>query len=273
MHHGSRHQRKAPGRELLDSAVHEVLPPAQSVLKSLPQQHAAGTGAAVVIFQHGAVVKVLSWLMATVLLLHLMVVATDFAEVNLPGKWRFYLDQEGNLPSLFSTGLLFLAAVLLALIGRFKRAEKDPFARHWLVLASIFLALGADEALGFHEVLIDPLRQTFNLTGLLRFSWVLVGIPLVAALAFLYLPFLRSLPRRTCFAFTASGIVYVTGALGFEMIGGAFYDDFVLGKSTGAYQTVMTIEETLEMAGIVLFVRALLQYLTTYRPSFQVRIT
>jgi len=35
---------------------------------------------------------------------------------------------------------------------------------------------------------------------------------------------------------------------------------------------LMTMEETLEMTGILLFIRALLNYLQTYRPVFSVQL-
>jgi hypothetical protein len=220
----------------------------------------------------GAFVRMLAGVTAVLVLLHLVVTVGDLAGLSVPGMRRFYLDAEGNVPAFFSTLLLLLAAVLLGVIGRLKLAERDRFARHWLVLAVIFVALGADEALSFHEMLIDPLRIALGLGGLLRMAWVVVAIPLLCVLGLFYFDFLRALPRRSCVAFLVSASVYITGVLGFEMIGGVFYDGFLAGQGRAAYLTFMTIEETLEMVGMVLFIHSLLQYLKTFRPSIEVRI-
>lgn len=130
----------------------------------------------------------------------------------------------------------------------------------------------ADEALSFHEMLIDPMRTTFGLSGLMRFSWVLVGGTFVAAFGLAYVSFLRHLAPVARRQFVLAGAVYVTGVLGFEMISGPFFEAHEAGRSVAPYLALMTIEETLEMTGILLFIRALRNYLQTYRPTFSVQL-
>jgi hypothetical protein len=60
-----------------------------------------------------------------------------------------------------------------------------------------------------------------------------------------------------------AGAGYVGGALGMEMIGGAYASAY----GYDAYYPVLTIvEETLEMLGILLFLHALLCYMTAHMP-------
>ncbi len=65
--------------------------------------------------------------------------------------------------------------------------------------------------------------------------------------------------------FFVSGATYVLGAIGFEMIGGSLY---INSKDMSLpYMLVMTVEETLEMSGIILFIFTLLLYLKSYAPK------
>lgn len=210
--------------------------------------------------------------MLVVLGLHLWVVVTFLQGLDFKGSQRLYFDDEGNVPAYFSTFIIFLSAIFLSCIAYFKRAERDRFARHWTVLSLIFFGLTADEALSFHEMLIDPMRATFGLSGLMRFSWILVGGTFAAAFGLAYVSFLRNLAPVARRQFIVSGAIYVMGVLGFEMISGPFFEDHEAGRNVAPYLALMTIEETLEMSGILLFIRALLNYLQTYRPSFSVRL-
>ncbi len=223
-------------------------------------------------FPSAALLKGLVVSMLVLLAMHLMVVVSFAQGHEFRGAKRFYLDEEGNLPAYFSTFIIFLAAVLLSVITAFKRADKDRFFGRWLVMTLLFFGMALDEALSFHEVLIDPLRSAFGFSGLLRFPWVLLGASFVLGFAWAYVPFLAHLSQPLRRLFLASGIVYVTGALGFEMAGGPFFEAHEAGGSGIPYMVLMTIEEVLEMSGILLFIHALLRYLKAYRPAFSVRL-
>lgn len=59
--------------------------------------------------------------------------------------------------------------------------------------------------------------------------------------------------------------MFVGGALGMEMVGGQYADSF--GGGTPVYMAITSIEESLEMFGIVVFVYALLTYIRSHIPS------
>ena len=71
--------------------------------------------------------------------------------------------------------------------------------------------------------------------------------------------FLLSLPRKTATIFVASGLTFISGAIGLEMLGG------MLAESQGienlAYLSTSFFEELLEMLGIIGFIYGLLQYI------------
>ncbi len=182
---------------------------------------------------------------------------------------QFYVDGETNIPSLYSAGAIAMAAGLLYLISRFEQLKDAVHARSWKILAGIFLYLSIDELNSFHEVLIDPLRRRFGLTGVLYFAWVLPAMVLLVLFVAGFLKFLWQLNRTTRLQFIAAGTVFVMGAIGFEMLAGPVYERLVKMEefdlySSLLYQALMTTEESLEMIGIVGFIYALLRYLNQH---------
>ena len=172
----------------------------------------------------------------------------------------FNFDTEANLPTWFSSILFAAAALILALVARWKRSGGDRFARHWSSLAVLFLFLTVDEACSLHERLNDvaALQRALRPSGALYYPWVAVYLALLGVLGAAYLRFLRSLPRRTGVAFVLAALLYVGGAAGFEMLGAA--QDERHGRDNLAYAGITTFEETLEMLGALVFIHALLAY-------------
>lgn len=175
---------------------------------------------------------------------------------------RFFdLDHENNLPTWYSSSALLLCAVLLTGIGLHKRQVGDRYARHWIALAIIFAFLSLDEMASIHERTIIPLQHLFGLDGYFRFAWVVLGGPFVFILALAYLPLLNGLPRRTRNQFICAGTLYIGGALGIEMVGAKYIS--LYGKGTLMYWNIYTLEESLEMFGVVVFIYALVSYMSS----------
>lgn len=169
----------------------------------------------------------------------------------------FHLDREQNFPTWFSTLILFTSSLLLFIIhGIISEIKPNKF---WLFLSIIFLYLSADEMVSLHERLIVPLRHTLNLTGIFYYGWIVVGLIFVCFVGILSIPFLRKLPKKASTHFVLAGAIYVLGAIGMEMVGG--YLESLQLQYTVLYVTIITIEETLEMSGIIFFNYALVRYL------------
>lgn len=170
----------------------------------------------------------------------------------------FDFSIERNVPTLYSSFSLAAAGLLLWLIAVSHRRAGDPW-RQWAGLALIFLFLSLDEVASIHERLIDPVRATLHTSGILYFAWIIpYGLALIV-LGGTYLKFLLRLPRETMKMFLMSFVLYVSGAVGFEMLGGMLFEthgnDFL-------YAVCYTLEELLEMVGVVVFIYALLRYIT-----------
>lgn len=184
-------------------------------------------------------------------------------EYPLPGsKWfhkMFDLDSEYNIPAWYASFSLLFCAGLLGVITAIKIG--DRYRSYWQVLAFIFLFLGLDEVFSFHEALIIPsLRKALQLNPFFYHTWVLVALPLVGFFCFKYWKFVRHLPKRTRSLMMLACGIYLAGALGMEMMSGAVREAY--GRWDVFTQATIILEEVLENVGILVFIYALLTYLT-----------
>ena len=168
----------------------------------------------------------------------------------------FQLSAEYNIPTFFSGGLFITSSVLLILIWKaFYINEKPQLI--WLFLSALFLFLAFDELFKVHELLIEPVRNSLGTSGFLYFSWVIIYGAGVVIITLFVFPIWRRLYRKVKIWFAFSAITFLLGAIGFEMIGGAYFES-VERQGDLIYGILYTIEETLEMAGLIMFIYGLL---------------
>ncbi|MCC0175952.1 hypothetical protein I4641_03020 [Waterburya agarophytonicola K14] len=170
----------------------------------------------------------------------------------------FNFDQESNFPSLYSALALGFCSYLLAIITTFRKTQKAKYVKHWKALSFIFLFLAFDEACSIHELLIPILRGAINAKGILYFTWVIPAFFLLIVFLIAFRKFIQNLPTKTRTLFILAGAVYVGGALGMELVGGYIADNY---GYTTIYGIASSIEELLEMFGIVIFINGLLSYI------------
>ncbi|MCB1124592.1 MAG: hypothetical protein KJT03_23770, partial [Verrucomicrobiae bacterium] len=176
----------------------------------------------------------------------------------------FHFDEENNVPSFFSALCLFVSSLLLLQISLLRKKQSAAYLA-WLGLSLIFCFLSVDEVAMFHERLVGPLDQILDTSGYLRFAWVIPYGLATLILAVVYLRFLVRLPGKTRTLFIVAGILFISGALGMEMISANYFDHH--GGKTLAYDLMTTLEESLEMLGVFTFIYALLAYLGNEFPS------
>jgi len=174
----------------------------------------------------------------------------------------FNLDIERNIPTLYSFLALLFSSLLLGVIAHAKNLDSDRYKNHWKILSFIFLFLSVDEAGSMHEKLTDPMRSLLNATGVLYFTWIVPFGFLVAIFLLSYRKFVLHLPVATKKLFVAAWALYMGGAIGVEMLGG--YLAYTTGMGNVSYLIVTTLEESLEMLGIVVFIHGLISYIKTY---------
>ncbi len=172
---------------------------------------------------------------------------------------KLNVDGEYTIPSLFSSFSLLSCSIILGFISRKKWQNNDKYTGRWIGLSVIFFYLALDETISLHEQLIHPLRKLLNATGIFYYTWVIPGLILVIAVVLIYWKFVQALPPKIKYLFFLSGIFYVGGVIGIEMLGG--YYAYLYDTNNFIYEILVTIEEFFEMLGVVVFIYALLSYI------------
>lgn len=137
-----------------------------------------------------------------------------------------------------------------------------------LGLVSIFLSL--DKSVQIHERLTKFTAPKFKFleSAFITFAWVIPYTILFLVVAVYFLKFVLALPNKTRKLFIASGILFIGGALGFE-----FIESYVVSHSgfNQVYWWLATIEEVMEITGVIVLVYALFDYMKTLQISFRIK--
>jgi len=186
----------------------------------------------------------------------------------------FYVDLEHNIPTWFSSILLLTAALCLgsiAFVVKQTQTDKRTF-RYWCLLALLFIGLSIDEVSQIHEYPIEPLRNALNAGGLLYYTWVLPGILFVLAVPIYFWPLLKSLPREVRNGMILAGAIFVGGAIGVEMLSGlaADHSASAANEDTSLYVITVSVEEFMEMTGVIFFIFVLLNHLKSLTNGIEI---
>lgn len=218
---------------------------------------------------------ILGLVVSTLIIAHLATQVLKFHfghNYQLGFERLFNLDRENNIPTWYASSALLLSSALLMLIWRLRKAQADPDARYWVALAAIFSYLSVDEAASIHETVVHEmvltLMPTLNASGYLFYPWVLAGSAFALVVGLSYLRFLFRLPSKTRWGFLLSGLLYVGGAVGLDLVEGNYEDQY--GREHFTYTMLVACEESLEMLGILLFLCSLYGYMTVSHPAFRV---
>jgi len=173
----------------------------------------------------------------------------------------FDIDAEYNIPTFFSMFLLLFSSLLLSVITILEKKRNTSRAIYWAILSLGFLFMAVDEIVCIHERFVSPIRRLMGdgYRGIFNFAWVIPGIALVLILVPIFLKFWLRLPPKTRITFLMASTIYIGGCIGFELIGGYYAE--LHGLKNLTYSMLTTVEESLEMAGVILFIWGLLAYL------------
>lgn len=198
----------------------------------------------------------------------LSVVSALFAVVGLvsqvlsPGEAELYtwthmfdLDAEAAAPAWYQTGLLLVCAGLLWVIGSSRRPN-DALARYFRFLGWVLVYLSADENAAIHETLGFWIANHFG-HAMGVYAWLIPGIAFVIYMTIISWKNLKALPPATRRGMILAAVVYVVGAAGFDLIESRL--DYLWG--TLSFSMLTVVEESLEMAGLVIFIHTLLSYI------------
>lgn len=229
----------------------------------------------------GVVLRSLLIIIGFLVLMHGVVqVATfRFGRDHLMGLAPLFdLNREGNIPTWYSGAVLLITGLMLGVVATGTRQTRAPFAGHWAVLSLIFLYLSFDEMMRVHEFWGARLNEVLGqwksrefLAGAFTHLWIIPAGAMAVTVGLGYLRFLRHLPRPTRALFVLSGLMFVAGAVGFEMVDGAYAA--VAGRRNLTFEAIVAAEESLEMISIAIFLYAVLTYLGTTFQSIQVPVS
>lgn len=174
----------------------------------------------------------------------------------------FDLNGEQNVPATVSSLALLLASLLLACIAVQERALRSPRRRYWLILCLGFAYLAVDEAASLHEFFNPVMRMLLGTRGWAT-AWTALGIVAVLVVGLLFFRFLFAIRRRTASEFILAGGVFLTGAIVVETVSGIVQNSRT--QASLLFHGTVILEETLEMLGVALFIRALLREMQARR--------
>lgn len=210
----------------------------------------------------------------------------------------FDVDCEANVPTLYNVLLFFITAALFFMAGNMHEGRaRWP----WYLMAAIMAFLGVDEGSQIHERFMNfTLRlmgggdMRIGEMGWLFYAWTIPYLIAAAMLLILLLPWLVRLEARVRYGLLLSGAVYVLGAAGMEAYGGKIAEQLLVAHASTDYPwlpcdvyptegcflyadpwyvTIYTIEETLEMTGLILCIGVLLRMLARHKVEWTVRFT
>jgi hypothetical protein len=179
----------------------------------------------------------------------------------------FFFDAsaEANVPTYFSSLILFIAAATLYIIYRTTPKGDGK------VLMIIFALLSVDETASIHEQ-FGKIAKTFHFqSDYFYYSWIIPYLVFAVIAFFFFLKFLLKLPVKTRMLFIVSGIVYTGAATCFELFEGKIAKHY--GSNTLNELWLSAAEEFLEMTGVIIFIYALLKYAAATNPSLTLSFT
>lgn len=183
--------------------------------------------------------------------------------VNVDGFLpTFDLSLEQNIPTFYSVLLMIFISLLTAVIASLNYRLNRKFTSKWIVLSIGFMYMAYDEGFHVHEDLVGIIRPMLweGQLGIFYYAWVIPGIILVLVLFLFFLKFLLFLPHRMMTLFVFAAVVYISGVIGMELVGG-WYDE-IHGSQNLRYNMLSALEESLEMGGLIIYIYALLEYLS-----------
>ncbi len=186
----------------------------------------------------------------------------------LPGNQYFYLDEEYNLPSIYSALQLILVGGAAFYCSRLRSERYIKFFPEkyiWIFVGVMLFALGVDEFVTWHEG--TNLIQSIGLMspdsdprlGGYGYDWTLGALLLVIVFGlpglFLFKKVFRDYPHLL-YLLILSSVLFVLGAVGFENLQ-VYRKSF---QSVKVAPVLLILEEFLEMLGVTLALFVILRY-------------
>lgn len=198
-------------------------------------------------------------------LLHVFYADSDL----LTRKLLFHLDEEKNIPSLYSTLMLavagFAALDNMSLDPDINTISRKKYRFAWGFAGIALLFMSLDEYFVIHESadhLLTKLKEIFpvlmeksNLEWGLKWSFALTSMVIVACVAIPCLIFFKKILNRKLFYLTmCAGALYISGAVFWETV------QHLVSYKVNDLNILLLVEEISEMSGVSLILFVFLSY-------------
>jgi hypothetical protein len=180
----------------------------------------------------------------------------------------FHFDAEQNIPTVY-TVLLFLCASWQCFLAAKVREHRKGT---WKMLGFVFIAIAIDEFAVIHERLITPVRDAFSTSGFFYYAWIIPYFFIVVFLFFILFGWLRDLPKDLRAGLLVSAFTYLSGAFVMEGFTGWYFTNFP-GASNLSFYLLTTVEESLEILGITIFIYVVSKYLVSSFDRLRIELT
>lgn len=170
----------------------------------------------------------------------------------------FKLDSEANFPTLYSTALLSASAFLFYVLSKQEETVEKKASKKFKLMSAVMAFIALDEISSIHELLTEPLLLIGDFDGVFFHAWVIAAIPLLIILFFYLFRFLLSQPKEFRNGLISAAFIYISGALGMEMLEGYFAS--IQGRMTILSAVFANIEESFEIFGLIVLINTLLKF-------------
>lgn len=160
-------------------------------------------------------------------------------------------DYETNIPTLFSSVNLLISSLLCYKI------YSALSNKSWLIVSIAFIFASIDETARIHERLSLFVFVNTNIP----FSWPYIYFSFIVVFFLIFKNFFVIFKKNTKKIIIMSFILFISGSLGFELISFLNSDDFNPANPLKSKIILSTIEESLEIIGVIIFNFGLLKYL------------
>jgi hypothetical protein len=201
-------------------------------------------------------------------LTHIVGQLSDVYQGRTSVLFLFDLGREQSIPRFYSSVMLLLCSCLILTIAVAKKGDNTYNFIYWLGLVLMFLFLAMTKSIAIHENIATLMRSALGVSKIKFYAWVYSIVVVLFTIA--YLKFFFSLPRRVMLLFVIGGSAFVAGAFGLDLV--VAYLGQSLDRHTGVYIGLATLEELLEMGGIIIFVYTFLLYMSLELKRIVVRV-
>lgn len=172
-------------------------------------------------------------------------------------------NQLGSFPHYFISLLLLISSFLLYLIAISHKSEGSLYWIHWSVLSFVFFILSFYKLLWVREISTRMLENIYIKSDISYSSWVILKVTLLVLFVALFLRFFLQLPSRVKLLFFVAVGLLIGGGLGVDTLSHMTHNWHTHNLT---HMVMSTVEESMVMLGIIVFIHALLGYLAEYAP-------